>query len=76
MCGSSRAGRGYLAIEFAADRLTTRFRAISDPRHHEATVSTLKAFVVEDGRPRAVTVQPPNTVGPCMTPVMHGPTAR
>ena len=46
--------RGYMAVEITAERLTTRFRAISDPNDPKATVSTLKAFVVEDGRPSAV----------------------
>lgn len=47
--------RGYMAIDIQADRLTTRFRAISDPKDAHASISTLKTFVVEDGRPSAVT---------------------
>jgi alkaline phosphatase D len=46
--------RGYMSVDIAAERLTARFRAVSDARDPRATVSTLKAFVVEDGRPGAV----------------------
>ena len=43
--------RGYGTVELTAERLTARFRAISDRRDPHATVATLRTFVVEDGRP-------------------------
>jgi len=45
--------RGYMTVDIAAKRMTTRFRAISDPKDPKAPISTLKSFVVEDGRPGA-----------------------
>jgi alkaline phosphatase D len=46
--------RGYLSIDLSPRRMTTRFQAISDAADPEATVSTLKTFVVEAGRKGAV----------------------
>jgi alkaline phosphatase D len=40
-------------MKLAQKQLTTRFQAISDARDRQATVHTLKEFVVEDGRPGA-----------------------
>lgn len=45
---------GYLSIDVAADRMQTRFQAISDRRDPAATVRTLQSFVVEAGRPGVV----------------------
>ena len=46
--------RGYMSLTFTHDRLTTRLQTISDRRDPHATLSTLKTFVVEAGRPGAV----------------------
>ncbi|MFI5401274.1 MAG: alkaline phosphatase D family protein [SAR324 cluster bacterium] len=46
--------RGYVAVDLTPERMTARFRAISDRRDPQATVSTLRTFVVEDGRPGPV----------------------
>jgi alkaline phosphatase D len=43
--------RGYGTLAVTPARATARFRAISDRRDPGATVSTLREFVVEDGRP-------------------------
>jgi alkaline phosphatase D len=45
---------GYAALDIAADRIETRFQAISDRHDPEATVRTLQRFVVDDGRPGAI----------------------
>ncbi len=42
--------QGYISIDLAPDRMTTRFQAISDRADPKATVATLATFVVEDGR--------------------------
>ncbi len=42
---------GYLSIDLTPQRLAARMQAVSDRRDPHATVSTLKRFVVEDGRP-------------------------
>ncbi|HEX7006829.1 MAG TPA: alkaline phosphatase D family protein [Alphaproteobacteria bacterium] len=42
--------RGFMTVDIAADLLTARFRAVSDARDPRATVSTLAAFAIEDGR--------------------------
>ena len=43
--------RGYVAVDLSRDRMETRFQVISDRRDPEASVSTLKRFVVESGKP-------------------------
>ena len=43
--------RGYLSISVSDARMETRLRAISDRRDPDASVSTLKTFVVETERP-------------------------
>jgi alkaline phosphatase D len=43
--------RGYVSIDLLRNRMETRMRVISDRRDPKATVSTLKKFVVESGRP-------------------------
>ncbi|WP_455922148.1 alkaline phosphatase D family protein [Pseudomonas putida] len=45
--------RGYVSVSVDARRMETRFQALSDCRDPGATVSTLKRFIVEDGRPGA-----------------------
>ncbi|MEI9964401.1 MAG: alkaline phosphatase D family protein [Caulobacteraceae bacterium] len=42
--------RGYVSCDLRPDRLETAFRTISDRADPNATVSTLKRFVVESGR--------------------------
>jgi len=46
--------RGYASVELARGRMTTRFRAVSDVRKADASVTTLKSFTVEDGRAGAM----------------------
>lgn len=46
--------RGYLSIDLAPSHMETRLRAISDRADRGASVSTLKRFVVEAGRPGPV----------------------
>jgi alkaline phosphatase D len=45
------AHRGYCSLDLSRDRLDVRFRAVSDRRDPDATVSTLQAFAVEAGNP-------------------------
>lgn len=47
---------GYAMVELTKEQMTTHFRAISDRTDPNATVSTLKTFVVENGRPGAVEI--------------------
>jgi alkaline phosphatase D len=42
--------RGYAVVEVTADRMATRFQAISDAADLDAKVETLASFVLEDGR--------------------------
>jgi alkaline phosphatase D len=46
--------RGYMTVDVEERRLTARFRAISDAYDAQATVASLRTFVVEDGRRGAV----------------------
>ncbi|OAX87196.1 alkaline phosphatase [Xanthomonas nasturtii] len=46
--------RGYVSVTLTPGRMETRLQGISDRRDRQATVSTLKRFVVEDGKPGAV----------------------
>jgi alkaline phosphatase D len=46
--------RGYIAVDLTRERMETRLRVISDRRDPNATVSTLKRFVVESGKPGAI----------------------
>jgi alkaline phosphatase D len=41
---------GYVSVDLKPSHMETAFRAISDRRDQLATVSTLRRFVVEDGR--------------------------
>jgi alkaline phosphatase D len=43
--------RGYVSVDLDAKLMTTRMRALSDVTDPQASVSTLKTFVVESGRP-------------------------
>jgi alkaline phosphatase D len=42
--------RGYVSVEADGAQMTTRLRALSDVTDPRASVSTLKTFVVENGR--------------------------
>jgi alkaline phosphatase D len=46
--------RGYVAVDLNAERMDTKFQIISERRDQNATLSTLKRFVVESGKPGAV----------------------
>ncbi|UUE99862.1 alkaline phosphatase D family protein [Xanthomonas hortorum pv. pelargonii] len=46
--------RGYVSVTLTPGRMETRLQGISDRRDRQATVSTLKRFVVEDGKTGAV----------------------
>jgi alkaline phosphatase D len=46
--------RGYVSVDLSPTQMTTRFQALSDAANPEATISTLKTFVVEAGRKGAV----------------------
>ncbi len=46
--------RGYVSVDLSPQQMTTRFQALSDAADPEATVDTLKTFVVEAGRKGAV----------------------
>ena len=46
--------RGYVSVDLTPETLTARYRAVSDVTDPNATVSTLKTFAVEDGKPGAV----------------------
>ncbi|QJI28074.1 alkaline phosphatase [Pseudomonas sp. ADAK18] len=48
--------RGYVSVELEEQKMLTNFRVISDPRDPNASVSTLKSFVVEPGRAGAIAV--------------------
>ena len=42
--------RGYVSVDITRDRMLTKFQAISDAADPNAALSTLTAFVVENGR--------------------------
>jgi hypothetical protein len=46
--------RGYVAVDLFRERMETRLQVISDRRDPKATVSTLKRFGVESGKPGAI----------------------
>lgn len=48
--------RGYVSVALEEKSMLTNFRVISDPRDPNASVSTLKSFVVEPGRAGAIAV--------------------
>jgi alkaline phosphatase D len=43
--------RGYVSADITADRIESRFQIVSDAADPNATVSTLCAFALENGRP-------------------------
>lgn len=43
--------RGYVSAELRPERLEVAFRAVADVRDPQTGVSTLRRFVVENGRP-------------------------
>ena len=45
-----------MSFELTPERMTTAYRAISDVTDPQATVSTLKSFVVESGRAGAAEI--------------------
>ncbi len=45
--------RGYSLVDLTRNRMTTHYRAVSEVTDPQATVSTLKSFVVESGKPGA-----------------------
>jgi alkaline phosphatase D len=46
--------RGYVSVDLDANRMTTKMRVVSDVTDPKATISTLKTFVVENGKPGPV----------------------
>jgi alkaline phosphatase D len=46
--------RGYMSVELTRERMQTRYRTVSDITDPKATVSTLKSYVVENGKPGAL----------------------
>jgi alkaline phosphatase D len=46
--------RGYVSVDLTHERCTVRYQAVSDVKDPNATVSTLRTFVAENGRPGAV----------------------
>jgi alkaline phosphatase D len=46
--------RGYVTVELSKDNCTAHYRGVSDVKDPNATVSTLKTFVVENGKAGAV----------------------
>jgi alkaline phosphatase D len=46
--------RGYATLDIEPDRVTARFRALTDATMADTDVETLRAFVVETGRPGPV----------------------
>jgi alkaline phosphatase D len=46
--------RGYVSVDLDAQQMTARMQAVSDVTDPKASVSTLKTFVVESGRPGVV----------------------
>jgi alkaline phosphatase D len=47
---------GYVSVKLDRARLTSRFRVVSDATDANASVSTLKTFIVESGTPGALAV--------------------
>ncbi len=46
--------RGYATLDITRQQITTQFRALSDVTDPRTGVSTLKSFIVENGRPGAI----------------------
>lgn len=45
--------RGYVSVDLTHRRMTTRFQAVKDVHDPNSSIFTLRAYVVEDGRPGA-----------------------
>jgi alkaline phosphatase D len=45
--------RGHVSVELTHRRMVTRFQTVTDVRNPNSSISTLRTFVVEDGRPGA-----------------------
>jgi hypothetical protein len=54
---------GYASVELERERMTTRFRSVSDATDINAAVTTLRTFVVENGKPGATS---PEDFLPCL----------
>ena len=48
--------RGYAMLDVESERITARFRSLTDVTDPNTEVETLKSFVVEDGRPGPVSI--------------------
>jgi alkaline phosphatase D len=46
--------RGYVCVDLDRSRMNVRMRAVSDAHDPNATISTLKTFAVENGKPGVV----------------------
>jgi phosphodiesterase/alkaline phosphatase D-like protein len=46
---------GYVSVDVDAKQMTTQLRVVSDVTDPKASVSTLKTFAVENGKPGVVT---------------------
>jgi alkaline phosphatase D len=46
--------RGYVMVDLQRDRMQVQMRAVSDAHDPQATIETLKSYVVESGRPGVV----------------------
>jgi alkaline phosphatase D len=46
--------RGYATLDITPARIATQFRALADVTDPHTEVTTLKSFVVENGRPGAI----------------------
>ena len=46
--------RGYVSVDLTRERMQTRYRTVSDITDPQATVSTLKSYVVESGKAGAI----------------------
>ena len=48
--------RGYMALDITPDTINTRYQVIDDVRQRQTQLSTLKSWVVENGKAGAVAV--------------------
>lgn len=46
--------RGYVSVDATPARMTVRLQSVGDAANPDAPLSTLRAYVVEDGRPGAI----------------------
>jgi alkaline phosphatase D len=47
------AKRGYMKMELTGERCTAELRALDSEKHHDSGISTIAAWIVENGRPGA-----------------------